>query len=183
MQIERSTWQFADMEMRSNGDGRTLTGLVVPFDVEANIGGRFVEVFTRGAFAKTIADGNASKVKFLSAHNEKAFPLGVTKALKEDARGLVGEFRFSRTQAADEARNLIEDGALDSFSMGFVPDRDVWTNNRSRVERRSVRLVEVSLVSFPAYEDAKVLALRTEETNTPTRTMTLAQARRLASTL
>ena len=50
---------------------------------------------------------------------------------------------------------LIRDGVLDSFSVGFVPiesqkDRDGITH------RRKVRLLETSIVSWPAYQNAKM---------------------------
>ena len=50
---------------------------------------------------------------------------------------------------------LIRDGVLDSFSVGFIPlesqkDRDGITH------RRKVRLLETSIVSWPAYQNAKM---------------------------
>ena len=66
-----------DLEVR--GDGRTVCGLAVPFDsptVVATHGGRFVEVFRRGAFARTLRERGAQGVKFLALHDSQALPLG-----------------------------------------------------------------------------------------------------------
>jgi len=151
----------ADLEVR--GDGRTVVGIAVPFDAPAVIRdatGEYLEVFKRGAFAKTIAD-RGDRVKFLGMHDRRTFPLGRASLLREDASGLYSEFRVSKTLAGDEALELIRDGALDALSIGFRPIRDVWNRDRSMVERTEVRLDEVSAVSFPAYEGALIAGVRT----------------------
>lgn len=149
-----------DLEVRSDGTGRTVAGIVVPFDTVARVsdgGPSYDESFRRGAFAKTIKE-RGDKVKLLSQHQAGRNPLGRAVSLREDAKGLFGEFRVSKTQAGDEALELIRDGALDSFSVGFAPVNHV-TENGVKV-RTEVRLREASLVTFPAYDDARILAVR-----------------------
>lgn len=150
-----------DLSIRS--DGRTIAGLCAPFDTPAKVSddGRrsYVEVFQRGAFAKTIAGGGT--VKLLVSHNSRALPIGRATSLREDARGLVGEFRVSKTTAGDEALELIKDGAVDAFSVGFSPVSHA--NRDGAVHRTEVRLREVSVVSFPAYETALIEAVRSAD--------------------
>lgn len=149
-----------DMEVRSDGSGRTVHGIVVPFDMVARVsdgGAPYDEAFQRGAFAKTIAEGG-SRVKLLSQHNARTNPLGRATMLREDATGLYGEFRVSKTAAGDEALELLRDGSLDSFSVGFRP---IKHENRNRVTwRTEVGLRETSLVTFPAYDGALVGGVR-----------------------
>ncbi len=155
-----------DLELR--GDGRTVFGICVPYDSPAEIlepGRQYVEVFKRGAFARTIAERGPQRVKLLSLHDRQRLPIGRAVSLIEDASGLVGEFRVSATQAGDEALTLIRDGAVDSFSIGFAPVRDEWSRDRSTVERLEVKLREVSVVAFPAYIDAAIAGVR----STPSR--------------
>ena len=151
-----------DIEVRADATGRTVTGIVVPFERTARVsdgGPSYDEAFQRGAFAKTIAE-RGGKVKLLSQHNARTNPLGRATLLREDAAGLYGEFSVSRTQAGDEALELIRDGALDSFSVGFAP---VKHEKRAGVLwRTEVALREASLVTFPAYSDALVSGLRDE---------------------
>lgn len=152
-----------DIEVRS--DGRTVVGIVAPFDHPAVIhvrGGSFTEMIRRGAFARTIAERGANRVKLLALHNERAMPLGRAHTLREDTAGLYGELRISKTTAGDEALELLRDGALDAFSIGFtVPgDGERWSRDGSTRELIAVRLHEVSLVNFPAYETARVVAVR-----------------------
>ena len=161
----REIRQYAiPLQFRGGGDGRTVGGLVVPYGTPTEIremGGTYTEVFRAGAFAKSIAE-RGSKTKLLAAHQRDRLPIGKASALVETADGLLGEFYVSRTQAGDDALELIRDGALDAFSVGFEPIRDEWSRDRSSVERVEARLWEVSLVTIPAYEDALVSSVRSD---------------------
>jgi HK97 family phage prohead protease len=152
-----------DIEVRADGDGRTIAGVLVPFGRTAVVsdgGPSYQEGFERGAFAKTLRE-RLNRVKLLSQHNSRSNPLGKATLLREDAAHLYGEFRVSQTAAGDEALALARDGALDSFSIGFTPIKHV---RRGRVTwRTEVGLRETSLVTFPAYDDARIEAVRAWE--------------------
>lgn len=151
-----------DLEIRSSGDGRTVHGIVVPFDSPTQISdydGDYQETFKRGSFARSIAE-RGDRIKFLSQHQRTTNPLGRAVLLREDAAGLYGEFRVSATQAGDEVLELIRDGALDSFSVGFQPIRETWNRNRTERTHYESKLTEVSVVSFPAYEQAHIAGVR-----------------------
>jgi hypothetical protein len=156
--------QSGDLEVRS--EGRTVAGIVCPFDSPTEVsdwGTRYTESFARGAFAEAVA--KPSKVKFLGQHDRQAFPLGTVVNLREDALGLYGEFKFSKTRAADDALELARDGAVDGFSVGFrsiSPAANAFPKAGETVVRKAVRLSEVSLVTFPAYNDARVSEIRSE---------------------
>jgi HK97 family phage prohead protease len=152
----------SDLEIR--GDGRTVVGIAVPYNSPTAIfenGQRFAETFERGSFARTIAE-RGSRVKFLAQHDRQSFPLGRATLLREDAAGLYGEFRVSKTTKGDEVLALIADGALDAFSIGFRPVRDRWSADRSAVTRLEARLDEVSAVAFPAYDGALIAGVRSD---------------------
>lgn len=150
-----------DLEIRSDGTGRTIEGIVVPFDREAMVSDngrtRYPEMFRRGAFAKSITE-RGDRVKLLAHHQSGVNPLGRASLLREDPAGLWGEFRVSRTAAGDEVLELVRDGALDSFSVGFTPIKHVRQDRT--VVRTEVALREVSIVTLPAYEDARIAAVR-----------------------
>lgn len=157
----------ADLEVRSGATGRTIHGIVVPFDRVARVsdgGPSYLEMFRRGAFAKTIQERGA-RVKLLSQHEVRKNPLGRATLLREDAAGLYGEFAVSKTAAGDEVLELVRDGALDAFSVGFAPVKHTTerVQDRSVKVRTEVGLREASLVTLPAYEDALVTGVRTED--------------------
>jgi phage head maturation protease len=88
-------------------------------------------------------------------------PLGRATLLREDRAGLYGEFHVSKTAGGDEALELVRDGALDSFSVGFTPIKQVQRNGVTVRTETGIR--EASLVTFPAYEDALVGGVRWED--------------------
>ena len=124
---------------------------MVPFDSPTQISdydGDYQETFKRGAFTRSIAE-RGDRIKFLSQHQRTTNPLGRAVLLREDTAGLYGEFRVSATQAGDEVLELIRDGALDSFSVGFQPIRETWNRNRTERTHYESKLTEVSVVSLP----------------------------------
>lgn len=153
-----------DLEVRTTGDGRTICGLCVPYNVEQRINANLVEVFKAGAFSRVIP--NAHRVKLLVGHNSEALPIGRATLLREDTNGLYGEFRVSKGNRSDDILELVRDGALSELSIGFQPLKD----NRRKdgvVERIAAHLAEVSLVTFGAYgHAAQVVGVR-EESDTP----------------
>lgn len=143
----------------SSDDGRTVVGVAVPFDTPTDVGG-YHEAFTCGAFARTIAERGPGRVKVLAQHAATANPIGRATVLREDPTGLYAELRISKTQAGDEALELIRDGALDGLSIGFTPVRESQDPRTGVVHRVEVRLHEISLVNFPAYDTARVAHVR-----------------------
>lgn len=168
-----------DLEVRS--DGRTVTGIAVPFGAPAEIRtarGAYTETFLRGAFTRTIAE-RGHRVKFCAEHDRGSPPLGRALLLREDSAGLYGEFKVSATVAGDEVLELIRDGALDALSIGFRAVTDRWNADRTAVDRVEAALYEVSACAFPVYDEARVLAVRSDdaiETAGPGRSITDAQA-------
>ena len=151
-----------DLEVRSGG--RTVVGLAVPWDTPTRVsdgGPSYLEAFARGAFARTIAE-RGDRVKFLALHDTRRMPLGRVTLMREDAAGLYIEARVSATRDGDEALTLIQDGALDGLSIGFRPMRQ--DKRQGVTVRTEAALREVSAVSMPAYDDARILAVRSADT-------------------
>ena len=150
-----------DLSVRS--DGRTIYGIAMPFDTVTNItepnGYRFDEVFRRGAFERTITERGPRSVKAFAQHQRGNLPIGRAETLREDAAGLYAELRVSKTREGDEVLELVRDGALDALSIGFAPVRDRRADNGT-VERLEVKLLEISAVSHPAYDDARIVGVR-----------------------
>ena len=153
------------------GDGRTLVGLAVPFDQELDVSDwwdDYTEVFRRGAFAKTIKD-RARAVQMFINHGHRDLPIGKATRLEETEDGLEAEFHLSTVPEADHVLTLVNDGVMNGLSIGFEPvgapqitkgkDRTPPAD-RDLVERTEVRLFEVSICSFPAYEAAGVTGVR-----------------------
>lgn len=156
---------LSDLEIRSStqgGDGRTVTGIAVPYGVEQRIDDNLVETFARGAFANQLRAPH--RVKFSYGHmSQNGKLIGRATLLREDASGLYGEFRVSDTPAGNEALALIRDGALDELSIGFQSGQDRRLANGT-IERMTAHLGEVAIVMQGAYgRNAMVSAVRAVE--------------------
>ena len=163
MNLETRSYEL-DLEVRADTDGRTICGICVPYDVEQRIHPTLIEVFRRGAFANVARA--AHRVKLLVGHDAQALPIGRATLLREDERGLYGEFRVSKGQRGDDILELVRDGALSEMSVGFQPLKDKRRSD-GVIERLAAHLAEVSLVTFGAYgQAASVVGVR-EESATP----------------
>jgi hypothetical protein len=152
----------SDIEIRADGTGRTVHGILVPYGQVARVsdgGPAYDEEFAPGAFARDLAAraGNYGGVKFLYQHN-RTEPIGRAIDLREDGAGLYGSFKISDTVRGNEALELLRDGVLDSFSIGFKPLQEDYRGGVT--VRTKAALRETSLVTFPAYAGALVAGVR-----------------------
>lgn len=172
---------FPAAELSVRNESRTICGVAVPFGVEATVSDNgfttYREQFARGAFARTIRD-RMTKVKLLRSHDAQVLAVGRASLLREDAGGLWAEMSVSRTAAGDELLELVRDGVVDSFSVGFRPVAETVDHNSGAVTRTEVRLEEISAVNFPAYADASIAGVRSAPALTGAAAQDLA-ARRL----
>lgn len=150
-------------ELRADGDGRTVHGIVVPYNERAEISdfaGSYIESFARGSFARSIAL-RGHKVKLMAAHDSRRFPIGRATSLVERDNGLYGAFAIPATREGDDVLELVRSGTLDSFSVGFTPVRD--RREGDVLVRTECAIREVSLVGIPAYEGASVAGIRASQ--------------------
>jgi HK97 family phage prohead protease len=147
----------AGLEIREGSEGRTIAGLAVPYGVPTRIG-PYVETMVRGVFADATAIPDA--VKVMAAHAHDALPIGRAVTLSETDEGLQAELLVSDTAAGRDVLTLVRDGVATGLSVGFVPVVDAWSADRAAVTRVRASLLEVSIVAFPAYDDARIAAVR-----------------------
>lgn len=145
-----------DLELREEGDEMSLVGYAALFNSRSENLGGFTEVIAPGAFSRSLKSRN--DVKLLWNHDTSAV-LGSTRAgtlkLYEDERGLRVEASLPNTTHGRDAKELIKRGDVTGFSFGFsIPGRggDEWNAEGTERTLKSVRLHEVSLTGFPAYQ-------------------------------
>lgn len=160
--VQQRAWR-TDFDV-ADSEGRIVSGIAVPFNSPTQIfehGLVFNETWVRGSTKENI-EKRGNRIKVLGFHDSRALPLGKPVNLEDRADGMWIEARISDTQAGNEALTLVRDGVLDGFSVGFsIPEGgDTW--NKSQTERTITRanVHEVSLVNFPAFDRARVEAIR-----------------------
>lgn len=146
-----------NLHLKSYDENGSFAGYASIFHVVDNQ----QDMMLAGAFASTLEKSGG--IKLLWQHNFEE-PIGYFTQLREDARGLYVEGKLLLdVQRAKEAHALLKAGAIAGLSIGYVPVKyriDPQTGVRLLEE---VDLYEISLVTFPANEQATVHAVKQEE--------------------
>jgi len=144
---------YTNLELRAEEDGNTLVGYAAVFDSPSEPM-PYTEYVRRGAFSKTLTDG--ADVRLLIDH--EGVPLARTRsgtlALEEDERGLRVEAELDPANPdAMRVLSAMRRGDLSQMSFAFKTIKDSYNEDRSVRELKEVKLFDVSIVTFPAYED------------------------------
>ena len=148
-------------QIRSTLDGNTLRGHAAVFGQMARLPGHY-EQLASSAF-DGVLDRSDTDVRALMNHDPSML-LGRqssgTLRLKVDGDGLAFEVDLPDTSYANDLRVLVGRGDLTGASFGFVPGDDEWSNGpggrQVRTHTRLAELVDVSPVTFPAYDGTDV---------------------------
>jgi hypothetical protein len=150
---------FELRELKAAADGWEFSGYASTFG-NVDVGG---DVVLPGAFTASLK--SRPKPKLFWQHDSHE-PLGVVTALREDDRGLFGEWKISKTTRGQDAYQLLKDGAIDSMSIGYIPTDSEFKDDGVR-ELKSVDLLEVSLVSIPMNTEALVTSVKAQLSEMP----------------
>lgn len=162
----------AELRASDEGQEKAFSGRLVPYNVWAPIGGRWLEQMSPGVFTRSIQQQTERGRPFPLHLNHDHSQLPIGKAVEWDDRadGLHGRWVMADTDQAREAHRMIKDGYLSGLSVGFGPNRDsdLWELHDppeiNRVTRRQCRLLEASVCSVPTWEEAVVTLTRSSLT-------------------
>ena len=148
----------AEFELRAEGDGMTFVGYAAKFNSPSEDLGGFVETIEPGAFRRSLRSRN--DVKLLVNHDTGrvlASSRSGTLRLQEDEVGLRVEASLPNTSDGRDMAELLKRGDLNKMSFGFAVQKDAWNNEMTERTLKSVRLFEVSIVAFPAYNATEAM--------------------------
>lgn len=112
------------------------------------------ESVEKGAFLESLSKHGMPALLWQHRSSEVC---GVYTVAKEDERGLYLEGQLNlETQVGREAYALLKQGALNGLSIGFRPLVEEVNKETGVIHIKKLRLYEVSIVTFPANEDATV---------------------------
>lgn len=147
-----------EIQIRAAGDpaSREVEGIAVPWETTIDINGQ-PERFD----AACVMD-NADRALLLWRHSA---PIGRIIENTSTADGWQIRAHISETPTGNEVYTLVRDGVIDRFSVGFRP-LESRTETDGTIVYTRVRVSEVSLVPFPAYDTATVTKVRHNTPNT-----------------
>ena len=158
-----------ELEVREDSTtGMSFTGYASVFNSPSEDLGGFIEYVAPGAFKRSLQSRNEIKLLWNHDSGEPLASLrGGTMQLVEDQRGLKVTATLPQTTRGKDVAELLRTKVIDSMSFGFNVIKDSWSSDGKTRTLESVRLSEVSIVSFPAYSKTTATVRSAEATIDP----------------
>jgi len=140
-------------EVKEVAEDGTFTGYGSVFGVKD----AYDEIVVPGAFSESIEQ---RKPALLWQHRSGE-PIGVYEEVREDSVGLHLKGKLAlKTARGAEAYELLKMDALSGLSIGFVTREDSFDQKTGIRTLKKVDLWEVSLVTFPANDAARITGVK-----------------------
>ncbi|MBT2728390.1 HK97 family phage prohead protease [Bacillus sp. ISL-75] len=143
-----------------NPNELVIEGYFALYEQETELFEGSYEIITKGAFENTLNND----IRALWNHNTQ-YVLGRNKSgsleVKADDKGLFATIKLPKTQYAQDLYELVQRGDVDQCSFGFnilAEDLEELASGGYRWRINEIDLHEVSVVTFPAYENTSVSA-------------------------
>jgi len=147
--------EIRQAQLRAASEPMVLEGYAALYNETTNIG-NFREMIAPGAFAEVLDDD----VRLLLNHD--GAPLARTRnntlRLKDDEKGLYYRAELVDTQAGRDLYAMVKRGDITQSSFGFTIEKQDIQEDGMRLITKVGRLLDVSPVTYPAYESTEVYA-------------------------
>lgn len=147
-------------DLTANIEERTISGKIVPTgtdEIGSTSAGRVV--FQSGSIE---LPADPKKIKLLNQHNHKD-PRGRATYFNEVANdGIYATFSVSKSEKGTQSLIMAEEGLVSGLSVGVEVMRS--TIKKGVMHVSAAKLLEVSLVTEPAFKSAQVIDVAAEET-------------------
>lgn len=160
-----------NMERKKKGDEVEYKSL--PFEIKAEddetniiegyaatFGGEpdsWGDVIKKGAFAKTLKEQKTFVFLWQHDWNE---PIGQIIEAKEDENGLFIKVKISETTRGKDTMVLVKDKTINKMSIGYRTIKESYDRDSGVRTLLEVKLMEVSVVTFPANVNAVVTSAK-----------------------
>lgn len=160
--MERRFIRGSELRVDNEGDVKLIRGYAAVFDSMSKPLGGFREIIRKGAFKKTLRDGDVVALKNHDPNLLLARKSARTLTVWEDDKGLAYKINPPDTTYARDLMVSIERGDLlhSSFAFRVVPGKEKWSHPAGEElpvrELLQVELFDVSPVTNPAYQQTEV---------------------------
>ena len=162
-ELVRRSYRFEARAEPGQEGHAVITGRAIVYNSPTDIGGMFREVISRGA----LDEADLSNVALLVNHNSRMIPLARyqkdsqnnTMTIDVDVDGLPirADLDVSNNQDARALKSAIDRGDMNGMSFAFSIKSQRWedlnTDYPTRYIEKIDKVLEVSAVTFPAYEE------------------------------
>ena len=168
MPHETKQFGLSEVKFASDASGMLFEGYGAYFGNVDSYG----DVIAKGAFTDTLKESKKTGTypAMLLQHGsflggDDNMPVGIWTSMKEDDKGLVVEGKLAETQRGKDAYALLKmepRPAITGLSIGFRV-KEMVLGTKPKEPRRTltaVELMEVSLVTFPANDKARITGVK-----------------------
>jgi uncharacterized protein len=163
-------FSFQDWNQMNQRILRRGAGKLVPFERGSGLFRGYASLFNKkdgqgdvvmpGAFAESLRTRGVHNIRMLFQH-DPAEVVGTWVDIEETEQGLYVHGRLNmKVQRGRELQALLEGGALDGLSIGFKTVRARKNRATGLRQLLEVDLWEISLVTFPMLDGARVSAVK-----------------------
>jgi HK97 family phage prohead protease len=140
----------------ADSNKRTITGKIVTWNEKGNT-----------SVGPTIFAANSIELKAvkLLLEHDRTRPIGKVMEYTETKDGIEATFKIANTMAGEDALIEASEGLRDGFSVGAMINE--WSNDNGVMKITSASLEEVSLVTDPAIDSARVSEVAASENEAP----------------
>lgn len=164
MKVElRKLTLSAQAEIRADDGVKVIRGVAIVYEQPTELWG-FVEVISRGAATKTLKEAKSIRAFYEHDHT-KILGDTINSSLRfaEKDEGVHFEIDLPNTSLGNDIFELVKRGDLRAMSFGFEAIKEEWLNPRAEKQLplrtvKELRLHEVSIVAYPAYDQTSVSA-------------------------
>jgi HK97 family phage prohead protease len=150
----------AGLKIKSVSDTGEFEGLGSVFGVKDS----YNDIVTPGAFQKSLDKWNEKKsLPALLWQHKMDEPIGIYTEMKETAEGLMvkGRLLIDDDPLAKRAHAHLKAGSITGLSIGYALDDWEYDSTKDAFILKEISLWEVSLVTFPANEEARISNVKT----------------------
>ena len=143
------------LTIKSVSDSGEFEGYGSVFGVEDS----YSDVVVRGAFAATLEKWKAKgRLPAMLWQHNMSEPIGIYTEMREDDVGLYvkGRLLIDADPLAKRAHAHMKAGSLSGMSIGYMLDDYEYDKEKGVWILKAIDLWEVSLVTFPANDDARI---------------------------
>ena len=164
-ELQRRSYAFEVRADKDEQGGSIIEGRPIVYGQRTDLG-YFYEIIERGALAET----NLRDVRFLVNHDTSKLPLARSRrnnknstmqlTVDDDGMGIRALLDTENNADARSLYSAVQRGDITGMSFMFSIDDEEWENLESDHPTRHIRkigtVVEVSAVTFPAYEQTEI---------------------------
>lgn len=123
----------------------------------------YSDMVVKGAFEKSLAKwAEKGRLPAMLWQHDTREPIGIYTEMREDDVGLYvkGRLLIEDDLLAKRAHGHMKLGSLSGMSIGYMEIDSDYNSNRGIWEVKEIDLWEVSLVTFPANDEARISAVK-----------------------